>query len=124
MDTVLILENDDFLKTLYKEELEEEGYRILLVEDERKALEVIAENLPNIIITNYQITPTKSYITMLHEASDIKGIPVIIYTAYPRSLIDSTLGKATEYLVKSSHLDILKNKVREMLDYKNQIELI
>jgi len=56
---------------------------------------------------------------MLHEASDIKDIPVIMYTTYPRSLIDSNLCQQIEYLPKSSNIDMLKNKVRKMLEYKH-----
>ena len=115
MSTVLILEKEDILKKLYREELEEEGYRILLVEDEKGALKMLEENVPDLIITNYQIPSTESYISMLHMANKIKGIPVIIYTAFPREMIDADSYKMTDYLVKSSNLNELKNKIREMV---------
>jgi DNA-binding NtrC family response regulator len=116
METVLVIESENVLRTLYKEELEEEGYQIILVKDVKEALKEMEESVPNIIISDYQTPPTKSYITMLHEANRIKGIPVIIHTGYPLDLIEFNLCGEVEYMYKSSNLDGLKNKMREILD--------
>ena len=118
METVLILENERFLRKLYKEELEDEGYRILLAKNDREALKMIEKKPPDLIIANYQTPPTKSYITMLRMASKIKGIPVIINSGYPRDQIDIASCKAIEYLTKSSNLTKLKKKMRKMLGYE------
>lgn len=117
--TVLIMETDNILRTFYKEELEEEGYRVLLAENERKALEVITDNLPDFIITNYQLSPTNLFVTLLHEARDVRKIPMIVCTAYPLSSIDSNLCKEIKCIVKSSNLDILKHKMKKMLNNNN-----
>ena len=56
---------------------------------------------------------------LLHEARDVRTIPIIVCTAYPPSSIDSNLCKAIECLVKSSDLDSLKHKIKIMLENKN-----
>lgn len=45
METVLILENENNLRTLYKEELEDEGYHILLAKSGEGTLEILEKKL-------------------------------------------------------------------------------
>jgi len=122
METVLILENENILRTLYKEELEDEGYHVLLARSDKEALEFLRKRCPDLLILEYQTEPTNSYTTLLYVASEVKNIPVIIYTSYPRGFIDYVWCGEVEYLSKSSNLDNLKDKVREMLDYKSYID--
>lgn len=118
METILILENESNLRTLYQEELEGEGYHVLLAEDDEEALEILKKKSPDLVIMEYQIELTRSYMTLLHVASEGKHIPVIIYTSYPRGLIDYVWWGEVEYLSKASNIDNLIEKIREMLDYK------
>ena len=87
METVLILENEKFLRALYKDEFEDEGYHVLLAKDEREALDILKKRFPDLVITEYQIKPTKSYTTFLYLVSKVRHIPVIVYTGYPRGFI-------------------------------------
>jgi len=122
MTTVLILENDINLRTLYKEELEDEGYCVLLAKDDRKALEFLMKSSPDLVIVEHPIEPSKQYKTLLQVASEVKNIPVIIYTGYPRSFIDYMWYGDAECLIKSSDLCNLKQKIAKMLYYKHHTD--
>ena len=99
METVLILENENILRALYKDELEDEGYHVLLAKDEREALDILKKRFPDLVITEYQIEPTKSYTTFLYLVSKVRHIPVIIYTGYLHSLINYVWCGDVEYLI-------------------------
>jgi len=45
VETILILENENNLRTLYKEELEDEGYHILLAKSGEGTLEILEKKL-------------------------------------------------------------------------------
>ena len=122
METILILENEDILRTLYKEELEDEGYQVLLARSDKEALEFLKKRCPDLLILEYQTEPTKFYTTLLYVASEVTNIPVIIYTSYPRGFIDYVWYGEVECLSKSSNIDNLIEKIREMLDYKRYNE--
>lgn len=120
METILVLEKENNLRTLYKEELEEEGYQILLAKNDKEALKMVEENNLDLIITDYHIPPTSFYMSMLHTANKIKDIPVIILSGYPRNRVNFALNETIEYLIKSPDLKNFKNKVRRML-YRNKL---
>jgi len=118
METVLIVENENILRTLYKEELEDEGYCVLLAKDEGEALDILKERFPDLVITEYQIETTESYTTFLYLASKVRHIPVIIYTGYPYDfIIDYVWNGDVEYLSKSSNLGDLKNRIKRVLHH-------
>ena len=119
MTTVLILENDRKVRTLLREELEDEGYCVLLAKDEREALDYLKKIPPDLIIVEHPIEPSKHYKTLLQVASEVKNTPVIIYTGYPRNFIDYVWCGDAEYLIKSSDPDHLKHKIAKMLYYKH-----
>lgn len=118
METILICENEDFLRILYEEELEEEGYHVLLAKNEWETLGILRKRPVDLVIMEYQAEKTESYKALLRLARETKNIPVIIYTGYPRNFMNEVWWGEIECLIKSSNLDNLKEKIREMLDYK------
>jgi len=119
METVLILEIEGTLRIFYKEELEEEGYQILSAENEKEALEMMRGEIPDLIITDYHLLQTKSFMSLVDTAHKVKDIPIIIHTDYSGQPMDFIISKNTAYLIKSSNLDNLKSKMRKMLGYKS-----
>ena len=119
MKTILIIEKETDFRALYMEGFKEDAYRIILVKCDEEALKIVEENVPDLIISDYQTPPTTSYLTMLLKANQITSVPLIIHTSYTFDLMDFTLAlyaTKVEYLEKSSDLNRLKNKMREMLD--------
>ncbi len=118
MQTVLVFEPDKTLRTLYKEELEDEGYHVCLSKYEKEALALLKITPVNILVTEHQLEPTENYTDLLALAREVKQIPVIIFTSHPRDLIDFEWWGEMEYVSKTSNLDVLKKTMREMLDYR------
>lgn len=113
------MEKESTLRILYKEELGEEGYQILLAENGKEALKILKGKIINLIITDYHLLQERSCMALVHKANKIKGIPVIIHADYSCNPIDFTSSKNIKHLIKSSNLDNLKSKMRKMLDYKS-----
>ena len=122
MKTVLVFEPDKTLRTLFKEELEDEGYHVCLSRYERETLALLKHTPVNILITEHQLEPTQTYTNLLDLAREVKQIPVIIFTSHPRALIDCEWWGEKKYVSKTSNLDVLKETMREMLDYRRCID--
>jgi len=122
METILICENEAFLRILYKEELEDKGYYILLARNEWEALGILRKQSIDLVIMEYQIEHAELYKALLRLARNIRNIPIIIFSSYPRHHIDDIWWGEIEYLNKSSNIDALKDKMREMLDYRRYVD--
>ena len=118
MKTVLVFEPDNILKVLFKEELEDEGYHVYLAKDAMEAHALLKKIPVHILITEHQIESTEAYTNLLNMARVVKQIPIIFFTNHPRALIDCEWWGEIEYVSKTSDLDVLKETIKEMLDYK------
>ena len=83
-ESILLLEKDQLLRILYKDELSDEGYTTIFADDDNDALRKIKEFSPDLFITTYQNPSSKSFIDMLHYTREKENIPILINTAYPQ----------------------------------------
>lgn len=116
MARILVVEDDEPLRSLYKYDLEEEGYEVIIAEDGKTALKSL-EQLPcDLIILDIRMPEMDGLEALAKIASRQKKIPVVIHTAYlPRKgEIPSGLADAT--LTKSADLSVLKRTVRDLLE--------
>jgi DNA-binding response OmpR family regulator len=112
---ILIVEDEPHLRLLYQHELAEFGYDVILVEDGETAISRMRERNPDLVVLDIQL-PRKDGLTILSEARLLfPSCPIILYTAFS-SFQDNFLSwGADAYLVKSSDLSELKDKIRELL---------
>ena len=118
MATLLVVEDDVHQAGLLKQELEEEGYEIILAGDGHEALRKLGEHRIQVIILDIRM-PNMDGIEMLRRLLLREvTIPVIIHTAYARHQNESITWAAEHYVVKSSDLGKLKSKIRESLELR------
>lgn len=115
MKKILLVEDDQTLSLLYQEELTREGYEVVLAGDAESALEKIRSSPFDLIITDIRM-PGKDGIELISSIMGMrKDIPIIINTAYQSYKGDFMTWAADAYLIKSSSLDELKSKIKELL---------
>ncbi len=120
MTTILVVEDDKNERLLYEQELRLEGYEILTAADGKEALEKVKEQLPDIIIMDINIPKMDGIETMGRILNKHKDIPIIIHTAYSSYKDNFMSWAADAFIVKSSDLTELKNKIKEMITNKSQ----
>ena len=79
---IVLAEDNSTLSLLLKFRLEKEGYQLLIAEDGKKALELIEEHNPNIILTDIMMP----FISGLEVISHVRNklnlqIPIIVFSA-------------------------------------------
>ena len=113
---LLIVEDERNLCLLYKEELTKDGYKVTAVPDAASALEQIKKKAFDLIITDIRM-PAKNGIELITQIMALrKDIPIIINTAYQSYKHDFMTWAADAYIVKSSSLDELKARIKELLE--------
>jgi two-component system response regulator (stage 0 sporulation protein F) len=88
MKNILVVDDDEAIRTLLQEELTDEGYHVLTASDARQALKMVEKETLDLVILN------------------------TAYTQYQESFMS---WAADAYIVKSSDLSELKAKVKELL---------
>jgi DNA-binding response OmpR family regulator len=115
MKKILVVEDEKVLCLLYEEELSKEGYAVTAVYDADAALEALKNTDFDLIITDIRM-PGKNGIELITQIMGLrKDIPIIINSAYQSYKEDFMTWAADAYVVKSSSLEELKLKIRELL---------
>lgn len=119
MKKILLVDDDEFLHPLYREELEKEGYETHSALTGEEALSHLDIIKPDLIILDINM-PGMSGIEALRRIKEISPhIPVILYSAYQEFKHNLASWASEEYVVKSADLGELKAAVnRHITGYK------
>ena len=116
MKTILVVDDDEAIRTLLQEELEDEGYKVLIATNARDALKMVASEALDLVVLDIRM-PGMDGLEALPRILGIKeGLPVIMNTAYSQYQDSFMSWAADAYVVKSSDLTELKEKVRELVN--------
>ena len=116
MATLMIVEDDKNQRILYEQELAEEGYEVILAEGGREALEKIEKVVPDLVILDISMPGMDGIETLGKILGRERDIPVILNTAYSSYKDNFMTWSADAYVVKSSDLTELKEKIKEILE--------
>ena len=120
MDTqqysILVVDDEENIRWLYKEELEEEGYSIKAAASGEEALEMVPEMKPDLVVMDIKMPGISGVDTLIKIKEIDKNIPVILCSAYSDYKQDFSTWASDAYVVKSASLDELKKAIREVLE--------
>ena len=118
MKTILVVDDDGSLRRLYKAELEAEGYRIVLAENGRQAIDAATDEIPDLVLMDIRMPEMDGLEAMARVLHERRGVPVILNTAYSCYQDNFLTWAADGYVIKSADLQTLKDKIREVLGRK------
>jgi DNA-binding response OmpR family regulator len=115
MQKILIVDDEPSIRKLYQNTLEKEGYRVLMADSGEAALEELQATTPDLIILDIKMDKMDGIDCLRSIVESKRNIPVILNSAYSSYKRDFSSWLADAYLVKSSDLTPLKEKVKELL---------
>lgn len=114
---ILVVDDETNIRLLYKEELEDEGYEVLLAEDAEDAREKIEKESPDLVTLDIKM-PGMDGIQFLNQLKEkYHNLPVILCSAYGSYKQDFRVWSSDAYVVKSADLRELKLMIREVLGF-------
>lgn len=113
--TILVVDDEENIRFLFKEELEDEGYRVDLAESGYEAIEKVKANEYDLVVLDIKMPGIDGIKTLTEIKSLKKDLPVILCSAYSEYKQDLTSWISEEYVVKSADTTELKEKVRKIL---------
>ncbi len=118
MKTVLIVDDEKNLRWLYEQELRDEGYRVFIAENGEQALEKVNHEHIDLAILDIKMEGMNGIETLKQIMEVNKSIKVILNSAYSSYKSDFSTWSADAYIIKSSNLNELKEKIAELLEVK------
>jgi DNA-binding response OmpR family regulator len=113
---VLLVDDEESILFLYREEIEEEGFAVDVAHNGEQALESFKADPPNLVILDINM-PGMNGIEVLRQMKNMhRELPVILSSAYPEYKENLGAWASDEYIVKSANTDELKAAVHKYLD--------
>jgi DNA-binding response OmpR family regulator len=112
---ILVVDDEDNIRLLYKEELQDDGYEVHLAENAEEAMRKVDEVSPHLITLDIKMPGMDGieFLRILKEKR--KDIPVILCSAYGTYKQDFRVWASDAYVVKSADLRELKLAIKEIL---------
>ena len=115
MKTILVVDDEESIRLLYREELEEEGYRVILASDGEEALRKVRNETPDLVTLDIRM-PGMDGIEVLQRIRQMdRKIPVIMSTAYGEYRQDFNVWASDAYITKTANLEELKLTIRRLI---------
>ena len=122
MDTILIVDDEEWIQSFYEDELGEEGYKVITSGDGSKVLELIEQERPDLVILDIRLGEYNGLDLLQDIRNSHYDLPVILFTAYSVYKYDLRSMAADYYVVKRSDLTELKIRIRMAMEGNIQIE--
>ncbi|MDQ5938526.1 MAG: hypothetical protein QG603_398 [Patescibacteria group bacterium] len=121
---ILVVEDDNFLLSMYATKLNLENYKVLQATTGVQALKVVAKDLPDLILLDLKLPEMDGFEVLknLKASQETSSVPVIVLTNYSeKEHIDQcfSLG-AADYLIKAHFVPSeVVSKIKRILDKNN-----
>jgi two-component system, chemotaxis family, chemotaxis protein CheY len=120
MKSILLIDDDQFVTTLYKTKLQSEGFTVDAAHSGKEALEKLGQNRPDAIVLDLNM-PGISGVELLKAIRDVplwRHIPVIVFSSgYIRALVEeaSKLGVYKFFAKAQCPPKMLISEIKELL---------
>jgi DNA-binding response OmpR family regulator len=112
----MIVDDEEHIRSLYKLELEDEGYLVMALDTGKGIRAKIAEFNPDIVILDIKMMDMSGLDVLQEIRQNYYDLPVILCSAYGSFKGDLKSVAADYYVVKSSDLTELKKKIKAALE--------
>ena len=117
---ILIIDDDDKLRLLYRTELSQAGYAVETAATAAEALEKITVQKFSVAVLDIEM-PDMSGLEVLGKLRELSPhTSVVLNSAYSTYKSDFKSWLADAYVVKSSNLEPLKEKIKELVVPRDQ----
>ncbi len=112
MNRILIVDDEKSIQLLFADELTEEGYEVITTGDGSGLMGLIEKKRPDLVVLDIKLGTNDGLDLLQDIRNTYYDLPVVMCTAYPDFKYDLKSIAADYYVVKSSDLRELKEKVK------------
>jgi DNA-binding response OmpR family regulator len=116
MAKVLIVDDEKHIRSLYSDELKEEGYEVATAPDGNDIYNLIENEKPDVILLDIKLADSNGLDVLQQIRNRYYNLPVILCSAYGSFKVDIKAIAADAYVVKSADLSELKQRIAQVLE--------
>jgi two-component system, response regulator, stage 0 sporulation protein F len=116
MAKILIVDDEKHIRTLYSDELKEEGYEVTATPDGKDIHNLIENEKPDVVLLDIKLADSNGLDVLQQIRNKYYNLPVILCSAYGSFKVDIKTIAADAYVVKSADLSELKKKIAQVLE--------
>jgi len=120
MKTILVVDDERNLSLLYEQELGEEGYRVIVANNAKDAIDQIEKTPPDLVVMDIRMPGMDGIEAMGRILSRNNQMPIILNSAYSSYKDNFMSWSADAYVVKSSDLTELKREIRRAFERRGK----
>jgi DNA-binding response OmpR family regulator len=113
---ILVVDDDDRIRLLYQKELSQSGYRVETAASGREAIEKTGAGSFDLAVLDIEMPDLSGLEVLSRMREQAPHMAVILNSAYSTYKSDFQSWLADAYIVKSSDMDPLKAKIKELLE--------
>ena len=118
MARILIVDDEEHIRALYTLELEDEGHQVQALETGKDLPAQIEKFSPDVVVLDIKMVDVSGLDVLQEVRNAYYDLPVILCSAYGSYKGDLKSIAADYYVVKSSDLGELKEKIHSALEAK------
>jgi CheY-like chemotaxis protein len=112
---ILLVEDEEILRMIYREELEEGGYKVQAVSNGQEALDSFRHGKFGLVVMDILMPVMDGLETLSFLKREYGKVPVILHTSQDKYLEDPRVLLADAVVRKGPDLEKLKKKIAELL---------
>jgi two-component system response regulator (stage 0 sporulation protein F) len=115
MKRIMVVDDEENIRFLYKEELEDEGFSVELAKNGEEALEKLPDFKPDLITLDIKMPGINGIEVLKRIRERDRELPIVLCSAYGEYKQDFTTWASDAYVVKCADLTELKTTIRRLL---------
>ena len=116
MKTILLVEDDDNQRLLFKEELMDAGYNVVVAVDGPQALREVDEQMPDMVVLDIRMPGMNGIEVVGKLLAKNNRLPVVLDSAYGMYRANFMTWPADAYVLKSSDISKFIKTVNEVFE--------
>ena len=115
MKKILVVDDEESIRFLYKEELEDEGYIVECAKDGEEAIEKVSVFKPDLVSLDIKMPGMDGIEALKRIREKERQLPIVLCSAYGEYKQDLTTWASDAYVVKCADLTAFKSTIRRLL---------